>query len=187
MRGAMRIREFLGSAAGRRLAGRLPIVVATLFVPGAALAQQAPTRQFSISPQLREEYDDNVLRLPDNATIPTGFRRTDYRVSPRVQINIRRPIGRQSVFLRGIVGYDFYRYNKQLERERIELTGGGSLSTGSCTANGEISYSRRQSDLADITLGGFGRRAQPRTAGFPQYRRQLRERRRPVVEPWLRA
>ncbi len=129
-------------------------VLAALLAPGVAAAQQAPTRVFSISPQLRFENDDNILRLPDYLATPVGRHRSDYRTSPQVAIDIVRPIGRQQVFLNGLVGYDFYRYNKRLERERINLTGGGSASAGGCTANTQLSYVRRQSDLADIVIGG---------------------------------
>jgi hypothetical protein len=157
MRAPMRIREIIGLAVGRSFVGRLPIFAAVALAPGAAFAQQAPQRQFSISPQLRLEYDDNVLRLPDNVPTPTGRHRSDYRSSPRVELNIVRPIGRQSVFLTGTVGYDFYKYNRQLNRERINLTGGGAVSTGSCTTNGQVSYSRRQSDLDDVLISTVGR------------------------------
>ncbi|WP_415641954.1 outer membrane beta-barrel protein [Sphingomonas antarctica] len=142
-------------------------MAAVAFVPSAAVAQQAPTRQFSIEPQLRLEFDDNVLRLPDVAASPNGFRRSDTRASPQLAINIVRPIGRQSLFLTGVVGYDFYRYNKQLERERISLRGGGSVSAGTCTLNGDVRYSRRQSDLEDIVIGGFGRGRNRETSWAP--------------------
>jgi hypothetical protein len=158
MRKPMRIRDFMGSAAGRSVAGRA-VATAVALIPGMAMAQNASGREFSIEPQLRLEYDNNVLRLPDGATVPNGYRRSDYRSSPQVVVNIARPIGRNRVFLTGVVGYDFYRYNKQLERERIILTGGGSMALNSCTVNGQVNYTNRQSDLDDIVLSGFGRGA----------------------------
>lgn len=138
-------------------AKRLPLAAIMAALPGGALAQQAVLRQFSISPQLRVAYDDNVLRLADDRPTPEGRHRGDRRLSPRVEINITRPIGRQSVFLVGSVGYDYYRYNRQLNRERINLVGGGAISAGSCTTNGQVNYSRRQSDLDDIVVSGLGR------------------------------
>lgn len=147
----------MGLTAGRSFAGRLPVVAVVALAPGAAFGQQAPHRQFSISPQLRLEYDNNVLRLPDSVSTPIGRHRSDYRSSPQLAIDIVRPIGRQSLFLTGAVGYDFYKYNRQLNRERINLTGGGSISTGSCTTNGQVSYVRRQSDLDDILVSTIGR------------------------------
>ncbi|HTI31683.1 MAG TPA: outer membrane beta-barrel protein [Sphingomonas sp.] len=143
-------------ATHRSFASRLPLVAAVALAPGAALGQQAPQRQFSISPQLRLEYDDNVLRLPDSIPSRTGHR-SDYRSSPQLAINIVRPIGRQSAFLTGVVGYDFYKYNRQLNAERIQLTGGGAVALRSCTVNGQLSYIRRQSDLDDILISTVGR------------------------------
>lgn len=157
----------MGLAAGRSFVGRLPVVAVVALVPGAAFGQQAPARQFSISPQLRLEYDNNVLRLPDSVATPVGRHRSDYRSSPQLAINIVRPIGRQSVFLTGSVGYDFYKYNRQLSRERINLSGGGSINTGSCTTNGRVSYSRRQSDLDDILVSTIGRGANRETVWSP--------------------
>jgi hypothetical protein len=156
MRAAMRFRNLMDLATARSLVERLSMVIVAL-APGAALAQSAPQRQFSISPQLRLEYDNNVLRLPENATVPQGRHRSDYRSSPQLAINITRPIGRNSAFLTGLVGYDFYKYNRQLNRERINLTGGGAINTGSCTTNGQLSYVRRQSDLDDILFATTGR------------------------------
>ena len=167
MRAVMGIRKIIGLAANRSLIGRLPVVAAVALAPGAAFGQQAPQRQFSISPQLRLEYDNNVLRLPDGAAAPTGRHRSDYRSSPRVQIDIARPIGRNSVFLTGLVGYDFYKYNRQLNRERIILTGGGAVSLNSCTVNGQVNYTRRQSDLDDILVSTSGRTANTETYWSP--------------------
>lgn len=147
----------MGLTSGRSLAGRLPVVAVVALAPGAAWAQQAPVRQFSISPQLRLEYDNNVLRLPDGAPVPANRHRADYRSAPQIAINIVRPIGRQSIFLTGLVGYDFWKYNRQLNRERIQLTGGGAVNTGSCTVNGQVSYTRRQSDLDDVLFSTTGR------------------------------
>lgn len=147
----------MGLTAGRSLAGRLPVAAVVALAPGAALAQQAPQRQFSLSPQLRVEYDNNTLRLPDSVPTPAGRHRSDRRASPQLAIDIVRPIGRQSVFLNGLIGYDFYKYNRQLNRERIQLVGGGAVNTGSCTTNGQVSYSRRQSDLDDILFSTTGR------------------------------
>ncbi len=157
----------MGMTAGRSLAGGLPVIAVVALAPGAAFAQQAPQREFSLSPQLRLEYDDNILRLPDNVPTAAGRHRDDYRSSPQLAVNIVRPIGRQSVFLTGLVGYDFYKYNRQLNRERINLTGGGSYSRGSCTTNGQLSYVRRQSDLDDILFSTTGRGSNRETFWSP--------------------
>lgn len=109
------------------------------------------TARTDIRAAVTDAYEDNVLRLPKSAPVPANFARNDYRFTPALNIDVVRPIGLQSVFLNGNVGYDFYKRNKQLERERINLEGGADLRFGgNCTQHLALGYGRQQSDLRDV-------------------------------------
>ncbi len=108
-------------------------------------------RKIRVGVSASSVYDDNVLRLPDAVASPAGGTRDDFRFTPSLDIDIVQPIGRQSVFLSGGLGYDFYRSNKQLESERINLEGGGNLRFGAgCSSRVSLSFARQQSNLADF-------------------------------------
>ncbi len=98
-----------------------------------------------------DSYEDNVLRTNDSVAPPPGYSRSDFRFTPAVVVDIVRPFGRQSLFLTGSGGYDFYKRNKRLERERISLNGGADLRLGGdCSQHLELGYGRQQSDLRDF-------------------------------------
>ena len=130
----------------------------------AAHAQVVPERRLDIGISLLNSYESNILRLPRGVAAPPGQSRDDLRATPAITIDLQQPLGRQSVFLAGSVGYDFYRKNDQLERERIELTGGANLAAGPCTSRLALSYGRQQSDLADILAGERQVNTQTRTS-----------------------
>ena len=109
------------------------------------------TAHTDIRAAVTDAYEDNVLRLPKSTPTPFSYTRNDYRFTPALNIDVVRPIGLQSVFLSGNVGYDFYARNKQLERERINLDGGADLRFGgTCRQHVQLGYSRQQSDLRDV-------------------------------------
>jgi Putative beta-barrel porin 2 len=117
----------------------------------AALAQTSATRNIGVSLNVQESYEDNVLRQPDFFPVPQGFSRDDFRLSPSLQLDVVQPVGRQSLTLVGAVGYDFYRRNTRLERERINLQAKANLAVGAnCKPDVGLAFSRQQSDLADF-------------------------------------
>jgi hypothetical protein len=120
---------------------------------GSADAQSVvPEARTDIKTSLTGAYEGNVLRLAKDAPNPAGFERDDYRLTPSLDIDISRPIGVQSVFLNGSLGYDFYARNQRLERERINVRGGADTRIGGqCTQHVELGYARQQSDLRDFT------------------------------------
>ncbi len=109
-----------------------------------------PTARTDISVSAAGTYEDNVQRT--NKAFPSPFlpSRSDYKFTPSVVVDVTRPIGRQSVFLTGSAGYDFYKRNKRLERERIALTGGADLQFAGCTQRVALGIARSQSDLNDF-------------------------------------
>jgi hypothetical protein len=116
-----------------------------------ALAQNVVTRDIGVFVSVQESYEDNVLRQPDAFPVPPGFSREDFRISPALNVNIVQPVGRQTLTLLGGVGYDFYRRNDRLERERINLQAKANLAVGAnCKPDVGLAFSRQQSDLADF-------------------------------------
>lgn len=132
---------------------------------------EMPERRVDIDLTTRLEYDSNVLRRPEFAAIPEGLERDDIRITPGVAVDIQLPISRQSLFLSGSVGYDFFMNNSHLNRERFDLVGGANVTAGgSCTGQLTGSYTRQQSDLGYLfavdqlenaeQLAGYGIRLQ---------------------------
>jgi hypothetical protein len=132
---------------------RFAVIVAALLACCGqdALAQSAVTRDIGVSLSVQQSYEDNVLRQPDNFTVIPGFAREDFRLSPSLDLDIVQPFGRQTLTLQGGIGYDFYRRNTRLERERINLQGKANLAVGAnCKPDVGLAFSRQQSDLADF-------------------------------------
>jgi len=149
---------------GSRLPKIAPVLgLGLLSLGGAAGAQTLPERRLDIGISVVNSYDTNILRLPEDGTAPPGQSRDDIRATPSFTVDIEQPLGRQSVFLSGSAGYDFYRENDQLERERIELTGGTNLNLQACGSRLAATYGRQQSDLADILPGERQVNTQTRT------------------------
>lgn len=117
----------------------------------AAFAQSDATRNIGVFASVQETYEDNVLRQPDAFPVPPGFSRNDFRLSPSLNVDIVQPVGRQKLTLLGGIGYDFYRRNDRLERERINLQAKANLAVGAnCKPDIGLAFSRQQSDLADF-------------------------------------
>jgi hypothetical protein len=138
---------------GRVCVLRFAVCIAALLAccGQAALAQTGATRNIGVSLNVQESYEDNVLRQPDFFPVPQGFSRNDFRLSPSLQLDVVQPVGRQSLTLVGAVGYDFYRRNTRLERERINLQAKANLAVGAnCKPDIGLAFSRQQSDLADF-------------------------------------
>lgn len=143
-------------AGKRRLKAVWGIAVALAAASGAALAQAAsaqsalPERRMDIQISGRATYDSNTVRR--RATLPSdSLEAEDVRFTPSAILDIVFPISRQALFLSGSVGYDFYARNTQLNRERINLSGGADLRFGAgCSTRLSGNYTRQQSSLADL-------------------------------------
>jgi hypothetical protein len=72
--------------------------------------------------------------------------------TPSALIEVFHHLGRESVFLTGSVGYNFYDQNSVLNRENIDLSGGVNGQFGACRATVNGSYARRQEQLQDTIL-----------------------------------
>jgi hypothetical protein len=112
------------------------------------------TRNIGIRAAVDVGYDTNAFGLND-ALIARGSLGTrskdDVSVTPSLQLDIALPFGRQSAYLRGVIGYDFFLKNPQLDRERIQLDGGVNLQVGSgCSGLVNAAYGRFRTNAGDI-------------------------------------
>jgi hypothetical protein len=114
----------------------------------------APTRQLSVRAAVDASYDSNAFGLSDAAVARGNIgnrSKDDFRITPSLILDIFQPFGRQAVFLRGNIGYDFYTKNTQLNRIRVGLNGGANLAVlNSCTVTPSASYQRQRSNAGDI-------------------------------------
>lgn len=116
--------------------------------------EAAPVRHIGIRAAVDASYDSNALGVSD-ALIQRGSlvgrSKDDIQITPSLLLDILVPFGRQSAFLSGQLGYDFYVNNSQLDRERIGLDGGVNLRVvGSCATTISGSYIRQRSNAGDV-------------------------------------
>jgi hypothetical protein len=94
-------------------------------------------------------YDSNVAHSSEALAAARGIKPEDEMFRPKLHFDIVQPVGRQSLFLSGFTGYDFHKYNKQLDRINAALTAGASARAGPCQATVYGTYQAAQSDPAD--------------------------------------
>ena len=144
---------------GRRLGyGFAAIAAVAIAYPVAAQAQSAafgaPPEGIQVQAILDEVHDSNIARSA--GAVLTG-QRSDERVTPTLNITVNKALGQNSLTLSAFAGYDFYRRNKELNRERLGLNGDLGLVGGPCFLHLRPGISRAQSDLGDIIpLSGTG-------------------------------
>jgi hypothetical protein len=97
-------------------------------------------------------YDSDVLRGRRLLANQRGLVPHDEIIKPALAIDIVRMFGRNSVFVNGAAGYDFYNHDTLLNRERIDAQGGFSSLIHGCKAMVSGGYARHQSNLEDLQL-----------------------------------
>ncbi len=123
-------------------------LLSTIAAP--AHAQQGKMLQFDLSGSLL--YDSNVARGSDAAAASRGLEKEDIRLSPAVGVTLNKTLGVHQVALTGSAGYDFYTRNERLNRERVALDASATLRLPICTVDLRTNFSRRQSDLGDLSV-----------------------------------
>lgn len=88
------------------------------------------------------EYHSNVAKVGDDLAALRGVTPEDVIFTPSASIDFYAPIGRQGVFLRGYAGYSFYQENTELNRERVDLSGGLNTRLGPCAGTLSGGYAR---------------------------------------------
>lgn len=123
-------------------------VLALMAMAAPSAASAAPL--FTITPSVAVRYDSNVARASDEVAESRGLKRSDWRLTPNLNIGIEKPVGRQVIYLNGDVGYDLYARNRRLNRGRLLLNGGTRLQFSRCTADVHGSFALRQTDIAEL-------------------------------------
>ncbi len=120
-----------------------------------AAGQQLPSstgaRSFAITATVDTLYDSNVVRGTPLNPLNRQAHTDDFRVSPSLFATYNRGTGRIALTANGLVGYDFFRYNKYLNSSRY--SGGGSLTyhSGSrCQIAVTGNVSSRQDGIRDF-------------------------------------
>lgn len=146
--------------AKRALAFAVLIGSSTLAFPAAAQV----TRNLHGSLGLGVVTDSNVARASDTVAALRGIEQRDTILTPSASIDWTQPVGRNSVFLRGNVGYQIYEKNTELNDDVVDLQGGVGTRIGPCQGTLLGSFSRRQRDVQD--LGILDPRVQQDTRGI---------------------
>lgn len=117
-------------------------------------AAQAPSQERKLDFRLRAhvEHDTNVSRTSETLATTRGIDPSDTILTPSAVVDFQIPVGRNSAFLRGSAGYSFYDKNDQLDRERLDGTGGVNVSLGPCFTTASGAYSRGVNKLEDPVL-----------------------------------
>lgn len=128
-------------------------------VPSASTASPAtgggPANKSSLTANVTSRYESNVARIDDPVLLAQrGLERSDVRVSPSLQLDVARAVGRHLVGLRSYLGYDFYARNTQLNRERLLIEPYLYLNLPVCDVNVDAAVGRRLSELGDVVVIG---------------------------------
>ena len=132
-----------------RTAALSAMVVGVVGTPAFAQSSDAVT---DVTFELAGQYDSNVARSSAARAAVRGLDRADERFTPTLRVDIARSFGRVRAAIDGSLGYDFYRRNNQLERERIDLGGTLSVPAGPCLVGTSIGAARSQTDLGNIAF-----------------------------------
>jgi hypothetical protein len=136
-----------------RMGLRYAVAAALLtFLPTGVLAQSVPTDRAvtEIAFTLDGLYQSNVAQANADLAALRGLHRSDFRVTPGVDVVLVRPFGRNTLRLNGFAGYDFYTRNHSLDRERLGLNADARLNFGPCLVSLRPSIVRQQSQLSQI-------------------------------------
>ena len=131
--------------------------------PWAASAQQAVAPGIVPGARVQEVdligqviYDSDVASSGAALAVARGIRLSDVIFEPKLQFDVARPIGRETVYVSGYAGYDFYTRNSILNRENIDIRPGVLGQIGRCQTGLAGEYSRAQRDLSEIARSPAG-------------------------------
>lgn len=154
-----RFRALRTGHSARLDAARAGIAILATFLSGQARAQgpadARDSQQLDIGLNVSGFYDSDILRGDTIRNVRPDATNEDFIIAPRVTADIVAPIGRQSAFLNGQIGYQFHQNNTYLNREYINGQGGFRLrAIRGCVATVTGRYTQQQSELYDI-IDGF--------------------------------
>lgn len=118
----------------------------------ASAADAQETRRLDFGARATVLHDSNVSRSNTTLADDRGITPADVIFTPSLTFDLLWPLGRQSFFANGAVGYDFYNKNDQLNSDRLNLTSGLNGQAGPCMGTVQGGFSRSRNDLQDLTL-----------------------------------
>jgi hypothetical protein len=130
-----------------------------LVVAGAAFGAQAQDQAGSyamgannmgLAFSVGETYDSNVARSSAAQAAARGLHPEDAKTDVNLNLDLLHALGRQSVFLAGDVGYQFFDKNTVLNRQKINLQGGIVMRAASCNLVLSDSVSSAQTSLDEL-------------------------------------
>lgn len=107
-------------------------------------------RNVNIDLSLRVEHDSNVARSSSALAAQRGVELSDTTATPEAAIDFNRSIGRNSIFLKGRVGYTFYERNTGLNKETADVMGGLGTRVGPCQGSLNSTFTRRRREIGDL-------------------------------------
>lgn len=132
---------------------RIGLTAACLVSPVALHAQASQQGNFEeVALKFDLRHHGNVARSNAVAAAARGLTISDEQLTVGVEVTVNRSLGRNSLKLSGHVGYDFYRRNSRLNRERIGVRAETGVNVGPCLVSLAGQFDRRQSDLDTIAL-----------------------------------
>lgn len=137
---------------GRLGIGLIAAAAACQPAMAAAAAPQGSGRQFDIMFMADVTHDTNLPRTSALEASRSNLVLEDTSYTPNVNLNLRYPVGRQSLFLDGQAGYVFHDRNSVLDSERVNVTAGVDTRISICSTRFSGGYVRSLSDLQDISL-----------------------------------
>ena len=132
--------------------GMIAIVVGVGLSGACDTALAADANRLSVRAVVTETYDSNVAASDAAVAAERGISQQDSITEPSIAVDILVPVSRQSVFLKGSAGYDFYSRNSILNSGRIDLQGGANLLVRNCKGTVSAGVNYQQSDLQDLSL-----------------------------------
>jgi hypothetical protein len=117
---------------------------------GAAWADE-PSR-FNLQATANETYDSNVAQSGAAAAAQRGITPADTIFAPFLAAGLTLPLGRQSLFLKGSVGYSLYSKNTVLNSGAVNVEGGFAARVRDCKATLTGSYSNQRTSLQDLVV-----------------------------------
>lgn len=116
------------------------VATSAIMASSSAIAQEAREVGFGLHAGI--EHNSNVTRTSPAQAELRGLSLSDTIFTPSATANVVLPVGKQAVFLNGLIGYSFYEKNDQLDRELLNLDGGIRGKFGPCAPTLRATYSR---------------------------------------------
>jgi hypothetical protein len=139
------------------------VVAVASLLPCAASAQQSTAAAVAPGERVQDVelvgavvYESNVAGSTAAVAALRRLQPSDEIFEPSVHFTLARPIGRETVYVVGDAGYDFYARNSVLNRENLDIHPGAIGKVGPCQTDLTGEYSRAQRELSELATSPTG-------------------------------